>query len=409
MNIWLIKVGELLPIGNNNRKMRTTFLASKLVEKGHNVFWWTSAFDHFKKDWAFKKDSQLVVTEGLTIVALKGIGYNKNISFSRYLDHKILARKFRKIAPTMIKPNVIIASSPPYDLAYEAVIFAKKENIPVLVDIRDEWPDLFLDVVSKPFRKLLRIILFRDFHMIKDALLMSDGLIAMMNSLLEWGLKYAERPKGPNDRVFYLGAQKNIGQGLMKNHKFINAFNNKFIITFIGNFVKNNDPSILIKCAERLLNTNIHFVLAGNGELFDKIKKMASGLSNVSLLGWLNQDEIDALLSLSHIGICPTSQFRNAFPNKAFIYLSAGLPILSAFQGDLKDIIKEYQIGFYYPPPDVDALEKCIKRLYDDQNLYKKMSSSVDMVFNELFSADKIYSEYAEHIEKVIIRHKIGI
>lgn len=407
MNIWLIQTGEPLPIESGTLKLRTALLSEKLTARGHSVLWWASAFDHFKKEWVFNKETELILKEGLKIYALKGLGYKKNISLSRYLDHRIIARKFKKSAPKMPKPDIIITSMPPHDLAYEAVIFSNKNNIPVIVDIRDEWPDIFLSVVPWKLQKIMKLLLFNDFRKLKKTMLLADNLIAMMDSLLDWGLKYAERLRASKDRVFYLGGKKNAAKNNLKTElKFLQDVEHKFIISFIGTFVKNNNPSILVDCAERLSDKNIHFVMAGNGELFNKIRKKASGLSNISMPGWLNHAEISKLLQISHVGVCLTPQIRDAFPNKAFTYLSAGLPLISAFQGNLKGIIKKYNIGFYYPPNDLDALVNCIKRLYEDTELHKEMSKNAFMIFDEMFDADKIYEEYTDHIEKTVEDYK---
>ena len=387
--------------------MRTAILADKLIKRGHNILWWASAFDHIKKEKIFKKDTELTVKRSLKIFALKGTGYKKNVSISRYVDHRIIARKFKKLAPRMPRPDIIITSMPPHDLAYEAVLFSKRNNIPVFVDIRDEWPDLFLSIVSQKYQKIVKLLLFKDFKMLKKVMFMADGLIAMMDSLLAWGLRYAERSKTSKDRVFYLGSKGNaVNNKSMTKHSFLQGIENKFIVVFVGTFVKNNDPSILIDCAKKLLDKNIHFVMAGDGELFNKIRKKASELSNISMPGWLNQAEISNLLQNSHVGVCLTPQIRDAFPNKAFTYLSAGLPLISAFQGNLKEIIEKYHIGFYYPPNDLDALVNCITRLYEDTALHKEMSKNACRIFNEMFDADKIYEEYAEHIEKTVDNYK---
>ena len=407
MNVWLIQIGESLPIKDGVQKMRTAILADKLVKRGHDVLWWTSAFDHFKKDWIFKKNTELTVKKGLKIFALKGTGYKKNVSLARYIDHRIIARKFKKLALKIPKPDIIITSMPPHDLAYEAVLFSKRSNIPVLVDIRDEWPDLFLSIVSQKYQKIVKLLLFKDFQMLKKVMFMADGLIAMMDSLLDWGLRYTERSRTSKDRVFYLGSIRNATNNKPKAKlSFLQGIDHKFIVVFVGTFVKNNNPSILIDCAEMLLDKNIHFVMAGDGELFNRIRKKASGLSNISMPGWLNQAEISSLLQNSHVGVCLTPQIRDAFPNKAFTYLSAGLPLISAFQGNLKEIIEKCHIGFYYPPNDLDALVNCIKRLYEDTALHKKMSKNACRIFDEMFDADKIYEEYAEHIERAVDNYK---
>lgn len=404
MNIWLIKMGETLPIKTGVRKMRTAILADKLIERGHSVLWWTSAFDHFKKDWVFKKDTDLELTKNIKIKFLKGIGYKKNISVFRYIDHRIIATKFRKTAPKTPKPDIIIASIPSYDLAYEAVTFAKENNIPILVDIRDQQPDIFLNHVPPKLQRFIKMVLFKDFLMVKKTMQMADGLIAMTNTLLEWGLKYANRQRIWKDEVFYLGYKRslNLNNKSDKILKFIDNLNHKFVVVFIGGFGYYHNPSILIQCATKLAKSNICFVLAGSGELFKKIKNRASTLPNVILPGWLNQDEITILLDHSHVGICPTTQIADFFPNKAFLYLSAGLPIISAFQGNLREIIKTHKIGFYYPPNDVDVLVGSIQKLHDTPTLYKEMSENAIRVFAEMFNADKIYEGYSKHIENVV-------
>jgi glycosyltransferase involved in cell wall biosynthesis len=401
LNIWLVAIGENLPLEKKNRKQRTSILADKLMENNHEVLWWTSAFNHYQKKWLFKGDTTLKINN-LTIKALKGVGYKKNVSIRRLVDHRLISWKFRKIAPKMSSPDVVIASTPSHDLAYEAVRFSRENDIPVLVDIRDEWPDLFLNVFPKICRRFIRILLTHDFQMIKKALSMADGLVAMMDSLLEWGLNYVEREKNSNDRVFYLGdKRKSVDIKEEEKYGFLNSIKEKFVVAFVGTFVQSNNPSILIDCAEKLRDRPVHFVLAGNGELFNQIKKKAAPLPNVLLPGWLNQNEMAVLLKNSHVGVCPTTKARKAFPNKAFSYLSAGLPIISAFHGDIKETIEKYQIGFYYQPNDKDALINWIKKLYEDQGLYKKMAENARKVFDEMFDADKIYASYAEHIEKI--------
>ena len=403
MNIWLIQIAEPLPITTGVCKMSTALLADRLIERGHSVLWWTSAFGHLEKKWIFRTDTDLNVKNSFKIKALKGVGYKKNISMSRFVDHRIIARKFRRLAPKMPKPDIIITSMPPHNLAFEVVMFAKDNNIPVLVDIRDEWPDLFLNHVPRKLQRLAKIALFREFSIIKKTMQNADGLIAMMNPLLEWGLDYAKRGKTWRDRVFYLGHKRSIARTNESDKilKLIDNLNQKFAVVFIGTFGHNNNPSILIDCARELIDKNIYFVLAGDGGLFSEIKRKSSNLPNVALPGWLKQSEINTLLEYSDVGVCPTTQIRNSFPNKAFVYLSAGLPILSAWQGDLKKIIEEYQIGFYYPPNDVDALVGCIQKLYDAPTLHKKMSENAIRVFTEMFDADKIYEEYSKHIENI--------
>jgi glycosyltransferase involved in cell wall biosynthesis len=408
LDVLLIQIGEPLPIEKYVRKMRTAILSDKLLEKGHNVLWLTSAFDHFKKKWIFDEDKELSIKKGFKIKAIKGKGYKKNISISRYIDHRIIARKFRKLAPKMKKPDIIIASMPPHDLAYESIRFAKENYIPVLVDIRDQWPDIFFSFIPPKLQNLAKIPFYRDFYTIKKVMQKADGLVAVSKTFLEWGLNYAEREEGWKDKVFYLGYKKykvlNNSRPMKKFRDLMDVLKKKFIFFFVGTISKSyHNPFILLKAAEKLSEyDNIHLVISGDGELYEELKKRSQGLHNVSLTGWLNQKEIEFLLENSNIGICPSTKIVNLPSNKIFAYLSAGLPVISSFHGDIKEIIEKHQIGYYYPPQDVDTLVDCIKRLYEDINLYKKTSENAQMIFDEMFDADKIYEEYIKYIEKIV-------
>ena len=147
MKIWLIQIGEALPVKAGIRKLRTAYLADKLIQRGHSVLWWASAFDHFGKRWLYDHDKEVTLDQSFTIKALKGIGYKKNVSLTRYIDHRIIARKFKRFIPSAQKPDIIVASLPSYDLAYYATAFAQENSIPSLADIRDQWPDIFVEVL----------------------------------------------------------------------------------------------------------------------------------------------------------------------------------------------------------------------------------------------------------------------
>lgn len=403
MKIWLLQIGESLPIETGIRKLRTAMLADKLIERGHYVLWWASSFDHFRKEWAIENEREIVLENGVRIMALRGTGYKKNVAFSRLFDHRIVARKFRNRAPNLPLPNIIVASMPTYDLAYEGLKFAKVRGIPIIVDIRDQWPDLFIDNIHPLFRTLGRIALHRDFQMLKETMRNADSLLSMMNTLLEWGLKYAGRGQTWKDRVFYLGYQKPISSTDIpkKILPLIDRLRNRFTVTFIGTFASYHNPSVLVEAAKHLQNKNICFVLAGDGELASEIRQSCSGLNNVLLPGWLNQDEANFLLLHSHVGVCPTPKKAFFFPNKAFQYLAQGLPVISSFQGDFKKIIQERHIGFYYDPNDIPSLIASIEKLQHDPKVYDTMARNALTAFEELFDANKIYNEYAAHIEAI--------
>ncbi len=402
MNIWLVKIGEIIPFQKESSKMRTAMLAEALIKRGHQVFWWTSAFDHFNKKWHFEKDTDFELYNGVKVKALKGWGYKKNISFSRWLDARLISKKFKRLALKEKKPDLVVASTPAYDLALEAVIFARENNIPVIVDIRDQWPDIFFDHIPTPLKFLARLALSKDFKIIKRAFQLADGITAISEELLNWALnKYIRRKRNEADRVFYLGYQQK--QPLKENEipQWLNNIKNKFIVLYQGTFNYYHDPTILIDCAKKLQNEQVFFVLAGKGECWERIRKEAEGLFNVAMPGWLDQKELATLLNYSNVGVCTTPQKSYFLPNKAFAYFSAGLPVISAFDGELKEMCEKHQVGFYYSPGNIDELVSHIKLLLKDRERYLKMSKNALNLFKEKFEAEKVYQDFASYLEEI--------
>ena len=50
MKVWVITVGEPLPIdGRHERLYRSGILSQLMAAEGHDVTWWTSSFNHTKR------------------------------------------------------------------------------------------------------------------------------------------------------------------------------------------------------------------------------------------------------------------------------------------------------------------------------------------------------------------------
>ncbi len=403
MNVWLIQTGETLPLANDVRQMRTGMLADELLRRGHTVRWWGSAFDHFKKEWVCSRDSVIEASDRLTIHCLKGNGYRRNVSLARFVDHRRISWKFRPATVGLAPPDIIVAASPAYDLAYAAARYAADRQVPILVDIRDPWPDIFLHGVPAVARPAARALLATEFRMMGALCRYATGLIAVTSTFLTMGLHYARRSRQWQDRVFYLGYR--APGALLAESEALGAIrarcSGKFVVVFVGTFGEYHDPAILLDVAGQLASRNIMFVIAGDGQNRAAFQRRAQSLPNVILPGWLGQADIDSLLQFSHVGVCPTSHDIDLFPNKAFLYLSAGMPVISAFVGDLKESIERFRIGRNYAPGDTAALRDHIVSLAEDSDLYRQIAENARRHFAREFDARVIYQDYADHIESL--------
>jgi len=404
VKIWLIQPSEQLPIDAGIRKLRTRLLAETLASRGHEVTWWASCFNHLRKQWYFPRDTTLKPIPGVTIHALHGIGYRRNVSLARIIDHRLLTRKFTKRARREPIPDFILTSLPPYDLAAAAVVYANKHKVPIAVDIRDKWPDNFVDVLPKPLKPFGRVLLNREFALRTKALVGAQAILSMTTPLLEWGLGCAERKGSADDRVFYLGSYREPSTDIsLELNQLINdRLRNKFVVTFVGTFSTYHNPEIVLEVARRLRDqTNIVFVLVGEGDLASTLRARAIDLSNVIFTGWLNSAEMTTVLKHSHLGLCTSGKTseRNFLPNKVFSYLSEGVPIASIFDGELRELIERYKFGFNFS--DAEDLFKGICEAHARPDIQVQMSRNASSFYESHCVSDMIYSNFADHIERL--------
>ena len=117
--------------------------------------------------------------------------FQEAIAFYKQAEHESL-------------PDVMVTAMPTIAQAHYVVKFGRKHGIPVLVDLRDLNPDVFVSPFRGLMRQCVKIGIKPLQWMLGNALKHADGLIGTTEPYLNWGLNYAKRPKGDNDRVFFV-------------------------------------------------------------------------------------------------------------------------------------------------------------------------------------------------------------
>ena len=339
MKIWLIKDGEPVPLGDDSdRLFRIGILANTLIKLDHQVTWWTSDFNHHKKTFRNTERSSDKYSKNLRINQIKSPGYKRNISVKRVLHNFIVATRFKRLANQTDKPDVILCCLPTVELAYHAVQYGKLHNVPVIVDLRDMWPDIFLYSVPSKIRWLVRIIFNYQFMQMRYVCVNATNLVGVSEGFLQWGLEYARRGRNINDRVFPLGyvdmfSDKNLMIKTEKNNiqERIGYTKNDFIIVYVGSLTSKINFQPIIDAVVKIGPT-VKLVIAGLGDTYEYLVQTCQNLKNVKITGWLDKKEIFALLSIATIGLYPypnRKDFKDHFPNKFIEYLCSSLPVLS--------------------------------------------------------------------------------
>lgn len=419
MKVWLIQQGEELPIDPGKpRLLRTGILANMLADRCHEVVYWTSTFNHARKTQRFETDTDINVRDNYNIKLLYSPGYHKNVSIRRIYDHIVMARKLRTQALLEPCPDIILCSMPTIDLSLAATELGTKMNIPVVLDIRDMWPDIFLEALPIWANGIGRVMLSPMFRNLTKACKDATAFFGITDEFLEWGLKYAGRNRNSFDSVFYHGyspAQPDEheivrAEAFWKQHG-ISKDNAGFIACFFGYFGRQFEIETVLEAARELKNSksDIRFVLCGNGDNFERYKSMAGDLNNAVLPGFVGYPEIWTLMKMSSVGLAPyksSPNFVANLPNKVGEYLSAGLPIVSSLGGILEESLEQNQCGITYPNDAAETLAGILSDLYQNRGKLENMACGARKLFEAKFVGENVYGDMINHLEHIVMNYQ---
>lgn len=404
MLIWLFQTGEPLQCDNDDsRPMRAMNLTNSLIQKGHKVKIISSRFYHQKKTQR-SFSSPIHSNELLNIELIDSPGYQNHIGFKRLYDHYKLSKNLKVfLRKQNERPDLIFIGYPPISTAYELSKWATKNKIPYLTDVKDKWPDNFLNPIPKKIEFLGEILLYPLFYRQKFIFKYSKGIISNSEGFLNWCLTKIKRDKNSYDLVAPLSSPK-INQTKNNNSKKLIHKQKDFLnICFTGTLANSFDFEPIIKTAQKLKENNIsaRFIIAGDGPMFIKLKSKIKNLeSYVILKGWLNKDGVDQLYKVSDLAIAPyvdDENFKTSIPNKIIDYLSNGLPILLPNIGEMATLIKNNKAG-YIVESDFEIFE-IIQTIIKNKKILKSYKKNAKELYEKKFNFKKVYEGLVSHIE----------
>jgi len=413
MDIWILQTGEPLHSDKGNpRPMRAMNLSNKLVERGHRVVLWTSAFHHQTKSHRSRIYKEIKISENLEIRLIPSSGYKSNISLSRLYDHCVLAWNLSKALKACDKgPDVAFVGYPPIEVAYIMGAWLKKNQIPFLVDIKDQWPSVLVEGFPRSLKFFARLILTPYYFMGKKSMHDASGICAHTSGFLNWSLTFSKRERSNNDFVAPLTTPNDkIEYELMNRaqHWWSSqgvAKTSMLRVIFVGSFSSRVfDFDAIFSAASALMaqNINCEFILCGDGDRNRELRSIAQDHENVRIIGWIDRPKIRALALISNVSIAPyisTENFTPSIPNKIVDSLMFGLPILSSLTGAVATLISENNIGCTYR----DSLElgACIRSLAVDSELQERMSDNAKNLYESKFEFNQVYDGLVEHLENL--------
>ncbi len=312
--------------------------------------------------------------------------------------------------------DVIYASSTPLTVGIPAMVIKWAKHIPFVFEVRDQWPEIPIELGIITNRFLMKILLWLEKTIYKNC----SSIIALSPGQAE-GIKAVLTPDSRNRGVT---EEKPIT--VIPNSCDTDVFRpdidgsdvrqrmgwgDKLVLLHTGAMGKVNGLNFIIDAAERLKeHSDIMFVLIGDGNqkllLESKVKEL--GLTNVEILSSVPKQELPEFYAAADMGLVIIGNFpiiEHNSANKFFDSLSAGKLVLLNYSGWQRKILEENAAGFGCTLCNLDEFVEKVLYLNSHRQRIKQMGQNARLVAVEKFNRDELAKQALE-LTSSVIRHE---
>ncbi|WP_394137240.1 N-acetyl-alpha-D-glucosaminyl L-malate synthase BshA [Cytobacillus oceanisediminis] len=168
------------------------------------------------------------------------------------------------------------------------------------------------------------------------------------------------------------------------------------VIIHVSNFrsVK-RVPDVIKAFAKIAKEMPAKLLLVGDGPEMTVICQLVNDLklkSNVLFLG--KQDNLEELYSISDLMLLLSE--KESFGLVALEAMACGVPCIGTNVGGIPEVIDDGETGYVCGLGDIDEVSQKAINLLKDSNLHRKFSAQSISLAKEVFSAERIVSQYEE-------------
>ncbi len=263
------------------------------------------------------------------------------------------------------KYDVVISVAPPFHLGFLPLIYSNLKRTKLITHIQDLQVDVAKQLGMIKNSKFLNLMLALEKFILKRSTSVSTISRGMKTKIESKGIDSSKCVIFPNwvDEKIVFPVGKN--GSLRKEFGFTNEDK---VILYSGNLGEKQGLENIIEVAKNFSEeTNVKFVIIGNGGCEDKLKLAANnaGLNNIYFHGLLPYEKLSASLAMADLHLVLQKKHAEdlVMPSKLISILAAGgCPLVTASPGSsLHDLISKNDMGIVVDPDDAVALNEGIR------------------------------------------------
>jgi len=304
------------------------------------------------------------------------------------------------------RADAYIGSSPTLFAAIAAAAAAAWNRAPFIMEVRDLWPAIFVDLGVLKNRHLIRALERLELWLYSRATKVVTVTESFRRDLISRGVpedKVVTVTNGADTDFWQAGDQAQVRREM--------GLDGKFVVLYIGAHGISQGLESLLDAASALRNDDeVVFLFVGEGAVKERLMKRAEeeGLDNVRFLPPVEKGAVRDFYSVCDVAVVPLRNiplFETFLPSKMFEIMSMSRPIIGAFAGESAEILEASEAGMVVPPEDGKAIAAAIVTLKADASLRQRLGQSGRAFVSREYSRKSLAEKYNSVLDDAVARY----
>ncbi len=385
-------------------QIRLASMIRELTRLGHEVEVITALpnyptgriFPEYRGKWYCRETWEGVPIRRVWLYASTGAGFRRMLNYGSFTFASLVGLMGTK------RPDYIFVESPPLFLSIPGWVASVVRRSRFIFNVADLWPDSVRELGFVSDGWMLRLAERIEAWSYRKA--------AFVNAVTEGIRQNLIEKKGVSpEKVLFLpnGVDTELFRPMKPDEALARelGLTNKKVVLYAGTQGFANGLEVALEAAKLLADTDVVFVLIGDGSEKKRLQKMARGrgVENVHFLDPASPEYVARLYSLALAGFSSLRNlplFDGARPSKIFPAMASGKPVIYSGAGEGARLIEYAKAGLVVPPEDPVALAKAVRKLTENLALAEDLGRNGRQYVDENLSWKILITDWLRQLEK---------
>ena len=275
------------------------------------------------------------------------------------------------------RPDVVVVSSPPLPAAVAAAAVARRFRVPLVMDVRDPWPEAAVALGElREGTRVVRILERLERTLYADAaaiVTVTEPFRRDIESKVADHGKISIVPNGTTRKWMEAGEEE-------VDRAALDMPADRFVWTYAGNLGIAQGLMAAVEAAAEL-GDGFQLQLVGAGPVRGKLEARAAALAPGSVVfrGLVEPELAARYLRASDVNLVSLGarpELEKFVPSKLFDCCAVGRPVLLAAGGEPQRLAADDEAAIPIPPEDRETMVAALRRLRDDPALRARLGEN---------------------------------